>query len=287
MLLIVVILKVNKQRVGKMTQQISDFPLFDTHCHADFEAFEQGFTPDQSIDSYLKEAKQAQVEKILIPSIGQSNWSKLDKIAKSYPNVYYALGFHPYFLEQANDEQLSDLRQLLSSKNRQCVAIGECGLDFFFDVEREKQERFFIQQMELAKAFELPLIIHERKSYNRLIELLKQHKFTFGGVIHGFSGSEQQALSWIKLGFYIGVGGTITYPRAQKTRTTIAKLPLECLVLETDAPDMPMYGNQGNINHSKHLVTILNELFLLRKEPKQSVAAQIWQNSHRAFGICE
>ncbi|NOI90617.1 TatD family deoxyribonuclease [Vibrio splendidus] len=276
-----------------MTQQISDFPLFDTHCHADFEAFEQnividqGATPDQSIDSYLKEAKQAQVEKILIPSIGQSNWRKLDKIAKSYSNVYYALGFHPYFLEQANDEQFSDLRQLLSSKSRQCVAIGECGLDFFVDVEREKQERFFIQQMDLAKAFELPLIIHERKSYNRLIELLKQHKFTFGGVIHGFSGSEQQALAWIKLGFYIGVGGTITYPRAQKTRTTIAKLPLEYLVLETDAPDMPMYGNPGNVNHSKHLVTILNELFLLRKEPKQSVAAQIWQNSHRAFGICE
>ncbi|MEZ8757171.1 TatD family hydrolase [Vibrio splendidus] len=270
-----------------MTQQISDFPLFDTHCHADFEAFEQGFTPDQSIDSYLKEAKQAQVEKILIPSIGQSNWSKLDKIAKSYPNVYYALGFHPYFLEQSNDEQFSELRQLLSSRTGQCVAIGECGLDFFVDVEREKQERFFIQQMELAKAFELPLIIHERKSYNRLIELLKQHKFTFGGVIHGFSGSEQQAFAWIKLGFYIGVGGTITYPRARKTRTTIAKLPLECLVLETDAPDMPTYGNQGNVNHSKHLVTILNELFLLRKEPKQSVAAQIWQNSHRAFGICE
>ena len=112
-----------------MTQQISDFPLFDTHCHADFEAFEQnividqGATPDQSIDSYLKEAKQAQVEKILIPSIGQSNWSKLDKIAKSYPNVYYALGFHPYFLEQANGEQFSELRQLLSSKNSQCVAI--------------------------------------------------------------------------------------------------------------------------------------------------------------------
>ncbi|MEZ8236196.1 TatD family hydrolase [Vibrio splendidus] len=270
-----------------MTQKISNFPLFDTHCHADFEAFEQGFTPDQSIDSYLKEAKQAQVEKILIPSIGQSNWSKLDKIAKSYPNVYYALGFHPYFLEQANDEQFSELRQLLSSRTGQCVAIGECGLDFFVDVEREKQERFFIQQMELAKAFELPLIIHERKSYNRLIELIKQHKFTLGGVIHGFSGSEQQALAWIKLGFYIGVGGTITYPRAQKTRTTIAKLPLECLVLETDAPDMPVYGNQGNVNHSKYLVTILNELILLRNETKQSVAAQIWQNSHRAFGICE
>lgn len=86
-----------------MTQQISDFPLFDTHCHADFEAFEQyividqGTTLDQSIDRYLEEAKQAQVEKILIPSIGQNNWRKLEKIAQSYPNVYYALGFHPYF----------------------------------------------------------------------------------------------------------------------------------------------------------------------------------------------
>tara|TARA_B100001063_G_scaffold222231_1_gene228509 strand:- start:15 stop:845 length:831 start_codon:yes stop_codon:yes gene_type:complete len=276
-----------------MTPPLSESPLFDTHCHADFDVFcqnsviDQGAALDQGIDGYLKEANQAHVEKLLIPSIGHSNWNKLEKIAQSHPNVYYALGFHPYFLEQANDEQFSELHQLLSSKNSQCVAIGECGLDFFVDVEREKQERFFIQQMELARVFELPLIIHVRKSYNRLIELLKQHKFTFGGVIHGFSGSEQQALAWIKLGFYIGVGGTITYPRAQKTRTTIAKLPLECLVLETDAPDMPTYGNQGNVNHSKHLVTILNELFLLRKEPKQSVAAQIWQNSHRAFGICE
>ncbi|WP_061040279.1 TatD family hydrolase [Vibrio coralliirubri] len=270
-----------------MTSELSDFLLFDTHCHADFDAFDSSFSVEQSLDGYLKEAKQAQVEKLLIPSIGQSNWGELEKIAQSHPNIYYALGFHPYFLDQADEAQFSELRLLLSSKNSQCVAIGECGLDFFVDVERTKQERFFIQQMELAKAFDLPLIIHERKSYNRLIELIKQHKFTLGGVIHGFSGSEQQALAWIKLGFYIGVGGTITYPRAQKTRTTIAKLPLECLVLETDAPDMPMYGNQGNVNHSKYLVTILNELFLLRKEPKQSIAAQIWQNSHRAFGICE
>ena len=276
-----------------MTPQLSEFPLFDTHCHADFDTFEQGIVLDKGIaldkgiEGYVKEAKQAQVEKLLIPSIGQSNWKKLDKIAQSHPNVYYALGFHPYFLEQANDEQFSELRQLLSSKTSQCVAIGECGLDFFVDVDRDKQERFFIQQMELAKAFELPLIIHERQSYNRLIELIKQHKFTLGGVIHGFSGSEQQALMWIKIGFHIGVGGTITYPRAQKTRTTIAKLPLECLVLETDAPDMPLYGHQGNINHSKYLVTTLDELSLIRRESRQLIATQTWKNSHHVFGICE
>lgn len=275
------------QRLGKMTKELSSFPLFDTHCHADFDTFKQGVALDKGIDGYVKEAKQAHVEKLLIPSIGQSNWRELDKIAQAHPNVYYALGFHPYFLDQANDNQFSELRQLLSLRSNQCVAIGECGLDFFVDVDREKQERFFIQQIELAKEFELPLIIHERKSYNRLIELLKQQRFTLGGVIHGFSGSEQQALAWIKLGFYIGVGGTITYPRAQKTRTTIAKLPLEYLVLETDAPDMPTYGNQGGVNHSKQLVTISNALFLIRKESKQSIAAQVWKNSHLAFGIRE
>ncbi len=153
---------------------------------------------------------------------------KLDEIAQSHPNVYYALGFHPYFLEQAEDEQFLELRQLLSSRTSQCVAIGECGLDFFVDVDRDKQERFFIQQMELAKAFELPLIIHE-ESCNRLIELIKQHKFTLGGVIHLF-GSEQQALAWIRLGFYQD-GWNDNLSKSTKTRTTIAKLPLECLVL--------------------------------------------------------
>lgn len=126
-----------------MTPELSDFPLFDTHCHADFDAFDCGFSVEESLDGYLKEAKQAQVEKLLIPSIGQSNWGKLDKIAQSHPNVYYALGFHPYFLEQAEDEQFSELHQLLSSKNSQCVAIGECGLDFFVDVEKGKTRAFF------------------------------------------------------------------------------------------------------------------------------------------------
>ena len=130
-----------------MTPQLSEFTLFDTHCHADFDTFEQGIALDKGIEGYVKEAKQAHVEKLLIPSIGQSNWKKLAKIARSHPNIYYALGFHPYFLERANEEKFSELRQLLSSRTSQCVAIGECGLDFFVDVDRDKQERFFIQRM--------------------------------------------------------------------------------------------------------------------------------------------
>lgn len=263
-------------------------PLFDTHCHLDFDVFSLG---DQdsfaAAQDYLITAQQQGVEKVVVPSIGQTNWKKLEQLSSEHSNFYYALGFHPYFLATASESEFVQLEQHLSDASEQCVAIGECGLDFFVNVDIDKQERFFIHQIQLATAFKLPLIIHERKSHNRLIQLIKQQKFTNGGVIHGFSGSEQQALEWIRLGFYIGVGGTITYPRAQKTRTTVARLPLEWVVLETDAPDMPISGKQGNINHSKYLVTILNELVSLRKESKQSIATQTWQNSHQLFGICE
>ncbi|MBW3694222.1 TatD family deoxyribonuclease [Vibrio sp. T187] len=256
-------------------------PLFDTHCHFDFEAFPQG------AEQYIEEAKLAGVEKLLLPAIGASNWQQVMAIGNTHPNVYFALGVHPYFLNDYSFDSLEVLEAHLKVNPTRCVAVGECGLDFAIDVDQSKQEAFFVQQLELAKQYQLPIILHERKSHNRLIQLLKQHRFENGGVIHGFSGSEQQAKEWIKLGFYIGVGGTITYPRARKTRQTIAQLPLNTLVLETDAPDMPFYGQQGNVNHSKYLLTLINELSLLRKDSKQTIASQLWENSHKLFGICE
>ncbi|WP_394247767.1 TatD family hydrolase [Vibrio profundi] len=263
-----------------MTASI-DFFLFDTHCHLDFGAFPQGAS------HYIEEAKHAGVEKLLLPSIGPNNWQQVMAIGNEHSNVYFGLGVHPYFLNDYSLGALEELDMHLKALPNQCVALGECGLDFAVDVERSKQETFFVNQLELAKKHQLPLIVHERKSYNRLIQLIKQHRFENGGVVHGFSGSEQQANEWIKLGFYIGVGGTITYPRAKKTRTTIARLPLSRLVLETDAPDMPFHGRQGNVNHSKYLQALLDELSLIRKETKQSIASQVWENSHKVFGICE
>jgi len=238
-------------------------------------------------DHYIREANPAGVGKFLLPSIGPSNWQKVITIGETNPNVYFGLGVHPYFLNDCSQGALEELEAHLKALPSRCVAIGECGLDFAIDVDRLKQETSFILQLKLAQKYQLPLIVHERKSYNRLIQLIKQHRFENGGVIHGFSGSEQQANEWIKLGFYIGVGGTITYPRAQKTRTTISRLPLCHLLLETDAPDMPFHGRQGSVNHSKYLPTLLNELSLIRKESRQSIASQLWENSHKVFGICE
>ncbi len=187
--------------------------LFDTHCHFDFDVFQQDFTHQVDL------AREQGVERILIPSIGPSNWARIQELANQYSHLYYALGFHPYFLQQEFEQFVPELESLLSSRNRQCVAIGECGLDFAIKVPAELQEQALKLQFKLAKRFELPVILHSRKAHNRLIQMVKAAKLPKGGVLHAFSGSYQQAMEWVRLGFLIGVGGTITYQERTKHAT--------------------------------------------------------------------
>jgi TatD DNase family protein len=154
-------------------------------------------------------------------------------------------------------------------------------------VDMALQERIFIHQIEMANQYQLPIILHSRKTDNRLLQLLKQNRFQYGGVLHGFSGSYQQAMQFIECGFYIGVGGVITYPRAKKTRQAVAQLPLEKLVLETDSPDMPLNGHQGKANHPKMIGEIVSCLASLKGMSRQTIAENVWKNGNLAFGICE
>ena len=255
--------------------------LFDTHCHFDFEPFSQNF-PHQ-----LQLAREQCVERFLVPSIGPSNWQRVVSLSKAHPEIYCALGFHPYFLGSDSGKHIKQLEEFLSSRTAKCVAIGECGLDAMVDVDSKLQESIFSAQISIAQSLNLPLIIHARKTHNRLIQLLKQHKFTQGGILHGFSGSYQQAMQFVDLGFYIGVGGVITYPRANKTRLAISQLPVSRLVLETDAPDMPLNGFQGKPNHPKMLPEILSCLAMLNKTSRQTIANILWDNSNSALRICE
>ncbi|MCK6262437.1 TatD family hydrolase [Vibrio sp. ZSDE26] len=255
--------------------------LFDTHCHFDFDGFKDNFLDE------LAAAQSKGVERFLIPSINESNWQRVQSLSNLHANIYHAFGFHPYFLNASVDTQFAHLIEILESRTSQCVAIGECGLDFMIDVDHQLQERTLVKQIELAQQYRLPVILHCRKAHHRLLPILRRYPLPKGGVLHGFSGSYQQAMSYIELGFYIGVGGTITYPRANKTRQAIAKLPLDFLVIETDAPDMPMCGFQGQKNHPKMLPNVLLELALLKKQPEQTIAQSLWQNSHLLFSICE
>lgn len=259
-----------------------NYPTFiDTHCHFDFDVFQDDF------ERQLLLATQAGVEKIVLPAIGENNWERVEVLSSLYPELYYALGLHPYFLEQHSDNALYRLEQRLTARTSRCVAVGECGLDLMIEPQNfAQQEALFSGQCDLAIQFQLPLILHSRKSHDQVLKTLRQKKPLPGGVIHGFSGSLQQAESFIKLGFYIGVGGTISYERANKTRNVIASLPLEFLVLETDAPDMPLSGYQGKPNHPYHVRNIFKSLCLLRSESPQTVADQLKANSNRLFDFC-
>tara|TARA_Y100001956_G_C4077647_1_gene166903 strand:+ start:78 stop:851 length:774 start_codon:yes stop_codon:yes gene_type:complete len=255
--------------------------LFDTHCHFDFEPFIDNFAENIAL------AKQSGVERFLIPAIGPQNWPRLKELSAHYPEIYYALGMHPYFLTSDSELHLPELEALLLSSPNTCVAVGECGLDGMIDVDISIQENMFTAQVKMATSLQLPLILHSRKTHHRILQILKQEKFQFGGVLHGFSGSFQQAMQFVELGFYIGVGGVITYQRANKTRQAVAQIPLEYLVLETDSPDMPLNGHQGKTNHPKMIGEIVSCLASLKGLSKQTIAENVWKNSNSAFGICE
>lgn len=253
--------------------------FIDTHCHFDFPVFYD------ALDNSLALAHQAGVEKIIIPAVARWNWQPVLALSQRYPELYCALGLHPLYIHTHTQQHLAELREWLTLSPR-CVALGEIGLDHYMaNPQPEKQAYFLIEQLKLAIEFDLPVILHSRKTHDKLSALLRRYPVARKGVIHGFAGSQQQAENFIQQGYFIGVGGTITYERAQKTRRAIAALPLECLLLETDAPDMPVSGFQGEPNRPERIKSIFEHLCQLRQESPDIIAAQLYQNSVNLFRI--
>ncbi|MGF1713706.1 TatD family hydrolase [Photobacterium chitinilyticum] len=247
--------------------------LIDSHCHFDFEPF----SSDPAY--YLELARKAGVGKIIIPSVGERNWQAVRTLSQQFDNLYYALGLHPFFSQEHSPDALALLKAQLEeviggegNKDVNCVAVGECGLDFAIaDVNRDRQVELLEAQLKLASDYGLPVILHCRKAFSELLGILKRNPPVAGGVYHGFSGSLSQAEQLIDLGIKIGVGGTITYRRANKTRITIAALPLAALMLETDAPDMPVAGFQGQPNRPDRLRNVMQSLVDIREESEAEI----------------
>ena len=239
--------------------------LIDSHCHLDFNCFEHDRV------EVLSNCRKLGIDTIIIPGTKASQWQKQIQLCHLYPQLRFALGLHPYFLNSFESLHLVELSQLLNQYQDKVLALGEIGLDTHIDVDWQLQLQVFEQQLLIAEEHMLPVILHHRNSHNELIRILKAKKFTQGGIVHAFSGSLQEAKNYINLGFKIGVGGGITYSRAIKTRNTIAQLPLDCLVLETDAPDMPLMGKQGQRNSPEYLPEILESLLLIRNETKEQL----------------
>ena len=246
----------------------------DTHCHFDFPPF----TGDE--EQSIAKAAEAGVQAIIVPSVEAAYF------AAQHPALYAALGLHPIVIERHRDEDIERLDEIVQTAGDKLVAIGEIGLDLYREHPHfERQQTILDAQLRLAKRHDLPVILHSRRTHDKLAMHLKRIDLPRKGVVHGFSGSLQQAQRFIELGYKIGVGGTITYPRASKTRDVMAQLPLSALLLETDAPDMPLNGFQGQPNRPEQAARVFATLCELRKETEEAIASALLENTRSVFGI--
>ncbi len=244
----------------------------DAHCHFDFSVF------DGKRAEVLEQCREQGLTHLVMPGVSPGNWERLRHLCDHFPSLWFAPGIHPWWVEQVRDEALEELERFLQEGHPRLVGIGECGLDRLHG-ELARQYPWFEGQIALAEHYGLPLLIHSVRTHDEVAQLLRRRGYSGRALIHGFSGSLQQAERFVSRGFRIGVGGVITYARANKTRNAISALPLEALVLETDAPDMPPQGIAKGQNSPLNLSINFAALCELRSEQPDEIAAALWRSS--------
>ncbi|MBW8311883.1 MAG: TatD family hydrolase [Rhizobium sp.] len=250
--------------------------LYDSHCHLDASEFD----PDR--DQVLARARAAGVTRQLVPAVDRASWPTIRALCAADPGLRPAYGLHPMFLDRHQPADLDALAEWLARERP--AAVGECGLDFFVEgLDPGAQRSYFQRQLELAREFNLPVVLHARRAVDDVIASLRRVG-GLRGVVHSWSGSEEQARQLFGLGFHLGIGGPVTFERAQRLRRTVATMPIEWLLLETDAPDQPDAAHRGERNEPARLPNVLAVVATLRGETPESVAAATAANAERLFG---
>lgn len=256
--------------------------LFDTHCHLDAGEF----ATDR--DAVVEAARAKGVGAILVPGVAPENWAAVRDCCTRYPACFPAYGVHPLYIDSLGDEALTLLHQWLErEKTGPCPprAIGEIGLDHFVaGFDALKQERFYHAQLKLAREFELPVVLHVRRAIDQVLKGLRRIDVR-GGIAHAFNGSRQQADTFIDRGFKLGFGGAMTYPGSTRIRQLAASLPLEAIVLETDAPDISPVWLAGQRNSPGELLAIARVLAELRSLSLEEVVEATTRNAKAVLGI--
>lgn len=228
--------------------------MIDTHCHLDLAIF------DIDRAAVLARSRQAGIDQWLIPGINLAGVPSI--IALRTPSIHIALGLHPLFSHPS--DALQQLRKWVTQANP--LAIGEIGLDYFpATVNRSQQVALFTSQLTLAEQIQRPVLLHVRKAHDEVLYHLRQQHFSYGGIVHGFNGSLQQAHHYLDLGFCMGFGGVVTRERALRIRRLAVALPETALVLETDSPDLPPAGRHGERNEPCHLRLVAQTMAQLRQ----------------------
>ena len=245
--------------------------LIDTHCHLDVATF------DSDRDTVLSRAHAVGVSRLIVPGITAAGWEKLLALCARETGLYPALGLHPIFLDSHQPDDLNTLKNSIA--HHAPVAVGEIGLDFYLpELDRARQKTLFEAQLHIAREASLPVLLHIRKAHDDTLALLRKARVC-GGICHAFNGSLQQARQYIELGFKLGFGGMLTYERSHRLHRLARELPLESMVLETDAPDMPPASHHGRRNSPEYLPEVLQALANLRDEDADTIAAQTTANA--------
>jgi TatD DNase family protein len=261
----------------------------DTHCHFDVSDF------DQDRVEVAKQAKAVGVEAIVVVAYLAQHWPNLLAVCASInePKLLPVLGLHPCYIAEHQHEHLLQLEQYL--QRQACIAIGEIGLDTYVaDIKGQelyqKQQDFFSAQLQLAKQYHKPVILHVRKAHADVFKILRQQRFDGGGIVHAFSGGVEEAKMYAKLGFKLGIGGSVTYEQAKRLHNVIAAMPIESLVIETDAPDMiPQPYRNPNAHFTRNSPAYLPCIAQALANSKQLTLTQLapilWQNSCQALHL--
>ena len=261
---------------GPDDRAVEKIALIDTHCHLDAAEF------DADRDAVYRAAKlgageAAEVAAIVVPAVERANFGAVASVCRDYPGCAPAYGIHPLYVERARPDDLDALRATL--QREPAVAVGEIGLDRHDEVRDDgKQLFYFTEQLKIARALELPVLLHVRKAIDPILKCLREMRVP-GGIAHAFNGSRQQAEEFIKLGFKLGFGGAMTFAGSKRIRALAAALPLEVIVLETDAPDIPPAWRAGGRNTPADLVPIAQTLAELRSLPLAEIAAATTRNA--------
>jgi len=258
----------------------------DTHCHLD--------APEllANLPSILAEASQKGVQAILLPSVQASDFDHVKEIAHQYskqiPGLVYTLGIHPLYIQKAKESDLQALQEAIevNLEDPRFVGIGEIGLDYFVEgLDPQRQAFFFQGQLDLAQQYQLPVVLHVRRSQDAILKALRQRSIP-GGIAHAFNGSFQQAEQFIGMNFKLGFGGAATYTRALQIRRLLKELPLDSIVTETDAPDIPpaWLRDEGlEFNSPSYLPRIASELADIRGIGHDQFALAMMQNASQAL----
>lgn len=250
--------------------------LIDAHCHLDLAAFD----PDR--DTVIEAARGVGVGHFIVPGTTRARWQNVLGLGQQRADISICAGLHPYFIREHREPDINRLERLLS-KHSELVAVGECGIDARFGDTLDAQWTYFDAQLTLAKQYALPVVVHCVKANDTVAKRLRQRRLARAGLIHAFAGSYEQAKKFVDLGYVLGLGGAATYDRAKRLHRVIKALPDDSFVLETDSPDMPLSGYQGQRNEPCRVSEVCNVVAALRGQTREHVAAISSDNAARMF----